>query len=318
MKRTFEEYILLAVPMIGMIAILPFMVLRFIRSQWLMCAVDAAIVLSFGLVALYVWKTRKIRIPSIVLTVLGGIAEVMAVYINGPTMIYWSFPAMTSAYFFLKPREAATANVIVICALIPILSKNVNRFELFSILITLILNNVFSYVFSMNMKGHQEKLTTQATRDSLTEVGNRRLFDESVSECIAYRKRSNDSITLIMVDIDHFKKINDTFGHATGDHVLINLMKLFQLRLRESDGLYRVGGEEFAVLLKGVDTDTAVKLAEELRHLVEKSHLIPDYSVTISLGVAACEVIDTSKTWLERADSALYQAKNSGRNRTCV
>lgn len=318
MKRTFEEYILLAVPMIGMIGVFPFVVLRFIRYQWLMGVVDAAIVLIFGLVALYVWKTRKTRIPSIVLTVFTAIVTDTVIYINGPTLIYWSFPTMSAAYFLLKPREAATVNVIAICALIPVISMNVNLLEFFSILITLILNNIFSYVFSMNMKGHQEKLATQATRDSLTGAGNRRLFDENVSECIAYRKRNNDSITLIMLDIDHFKKINDTFGHATGDHVLINLMKLFQLRLRESDGLYRVGGEEFAVLLKGVDTDTAVKLAEELRHLVEKSLLIPDYTVTISLGVAACEVIDTSKTWLERADSALYQAKNAGRNRTCV
>ena len=145
MKRTFEEYILLAVPMIGMIGVFPFVVLRFIRYQWLMGVVDAAIVLIFGLVALYVWKTRKTRIPSIVLTVFTAIVTDTVIYINGPTLIYWSFPTMSAAYFLLKPREAATVNVIAICALIPVISMNVNLLEFFSILITLILNNIFSY-----------------------------------------------------------------------------------------------------------------------------------------------------------------------------
>ncbi|MFW2373387.1 MAG: GGDEF domain-containing protein [Gammaproteobacteria bacterium] len=232
MKRTFKEYILLAVPTVGMIGVFPFVILQFIRSQWLMGTVDAAIVLGFGLVALYVWMTRKVRIPSIVLTVFTLCATVAVIYINGPSLIYWAFPTMTAAYFLLKPGEAATANMLALFVLIPVISMNLEYLEFVSILITIILNNIFSYVFSINMQEHQEKLVTQATRDALTGAGNRRLFDEDARESIAFLKRSEVTTTLILLDIDHFKNINDAFGHATGDQVVINLTKLFRLRLR--------------------------------------------------------------------------------------
>ena len=123
-------------------------------------------------------------------------------------------------------------------------------------------------------------------------------------------------MVLIMLDIDHFKIINDDFGHVNGDEVLIGLVDLLRSRLRESDGLFRIGGEEFAILLNRVDPGVAFKVAEDIRQLVENSELLPTRTVTVSLGLAACRDNDSSKSWVERADSALYQAKTDGRNRT--
>lgn len=317
-KRTSEEYILLTLCAAGIVGVLPFVVFRVVQSQWLTAAIETTIILGVILIGIYVWKRRKVRLPSILLTVfyLCGVAAV--ININGPSLIYWAFPAMTASYFLLKPNEAAIANVLVMSSLLPVISVATGNLELSSIMVTLILNNIFSFIFSRNMQSHQDVLATQATRDCLTGAGNRRLFDENVSDSIAYLKRNNETTTMIMLDIDHFKKINDTFGHVMGDEVLVELSRQLNLRLRETDGLYRIGGEEFAILVRGTDAEASLNLAEELRNLIESKIRVPGSTITISLGVAECDVLDTNKSWQERADSALYNAKNTGRNRTCL
>ena len=317
MKRTNEEYILLALCVAGILGIFPFVIIRILRSELLNAALDGTLVLGVIAIGLYVWKTRSVRVPSIILTIFYLFGMVAIVNINGISLIYWAFPTMTGAYFLLKPKEAVFANVIALLLFMPLLLQ-LDFIGFLSILITLVLNNIFSFIFSRTMHIHQAILTAQATRDSLTGAGNRWLFDENILECIAQKRRNHENVAMIMLDIDHFKKINDEFGHLTGDEVLVKLKGMLRSRLRESDGLYRIGGEEFAILLKRTDGKAAVALAEKLRLMVENSDLLPERTVTISLGVAQCRTDDNARSWLKRADRVLYQAKNTGRNRTCL
>jgi diguanylate cyclase (GGDEF)-like protein len=120
---------------------------------------------------------------------------------------------------------------------------------------------------------------------------------------------------MCIFDVDHFKRINDDFGHATGDTVLKELVALVSHRMRKLDVLFRIGGEEFLLYLPDTKEDDAEKMAEQLRQLIAGTKLIEDRPVTVSFGVSGLQSGDTLDTWLKLADDALYKAKQSGRNR---
>jgi len=288
------------------------------QGQMLLAAIDTAIVIGVIGIGLHVWVTRQVRVTGILLTVFYMCGMVAAVYASDAALIYWAFPTTTAAYFLVKPREAAFISLVALIALQPIMIASVASVEQVGILVALTLNNIFSYVVARNMQLNAHELAQQATRDSLTGAGNRRLFDEKVLELIAMQDRDKTPTSLVILDIDNFKTINDRFGHIRGDEVLINLAGLLRERLRKGDGLYRLGGEEFAIVANQADQAMTLGLAEELRELVETSDLVPAMKVTISLGVAECDAADDARTWFEKADAALYQAKNRGRNQTCI
>ena len=315
-RRSKEEYILLTLCVAGFAGIFPFAVLRLVQGDVLLAAIDSALVLGVLIIGLYVWRERKVRFPGIVLTVFYMSGMVAVVHASDAALVFWAFPTMTAAYFLVRPKEAAAINLVAMLAILPPLLAHLDRLQIASILVTLFLNNAFSFIFARNTRLQHEELALLATRDSLTGAGNRRLFDEKIRECVALRDRSDAPTSLILLDIDHFKGINDEFGHGAGDEVLIGLVEVLRRRLRKGDGVYRVGGEEFAIIAHRCDVEVAYGLAEELRRLVEASELLPSKPVTISIGVADCSAKDTDRTWFERADAALYKAKHGGRNKT--
>lgn len=161
-----------------------------------------------------------------------------------------------------------------------------------------------------------------AVTDTLTGVYNRRgLFDRGQQE-ISRSLRSSRPLAAIMLDIDHFKQINDTFSHVVGDEVLRILTKLCQDNLRSLDIIGRYGGEEFAIVLPETDTASAQLVAERLRQCVAETPVFTQNGVvnfTISVGVASMtDGISTMAVLLDRADTAMYQAKETGRNRVCT
>ncbi len=123
-------------------------------------------------------------------------------------------------------------------------------------------------------------------------------------------------MSLVMVDVDFFKKINDTYGHGVGDKVLVNISELFLSLLRDEDIVCRWGGEEFVILLPSANLKDALSLAEKLRGRIEMMEIETVHKVTASFGVTQVRVDDDLKSAVDRADSALYRAKNAGRN--CV
>lgn len=152
--------------------------------------------------------------------------------------------------------------------------------------------------------------------DQLTGAFNRYKFDDDVKNQIARYARYSQPFSLIVLDIDHFKSINDTYGHAAGDQVLIELSKLIRESTRKLDTLYRMGGEEFIILLENTQTEGAAFLAEQLRRRVEAFMFNHGrLQVTSSFGVAEYRRLEEIEALVERADAALYTAKESGRNR---
>lgn len=160
-----------------------------------------------------------------------------------------------------------------------------------------------------------------AHKDPLTGVNNRSTLEESLNREVKLAQRYDRKLSLIILDIDNFKIINDSYGHAAGDSVLKTIAELTQSCVRSTDILYRYGGEEFVVLLSNTDLTGAQLLAERIRQSIANATVsVEDTTVKISasLGVAELRSNEMNATFFTRADKALYQAKNSGKNRVCL
>jgi len=162
-----------------------------------------------------------------------------------------------------------------------------------------------------------------ASTDGLTEVYNHRTFQERLSQEIARADRYRRPLSVLMIDVDHFKVYNDTCGHPQGDIVLQDLARLLREMSRTSDTVARYGGEEFAIILPETDSVGAQKIAQRLREQVEGyafpgQDLMPGGSLTISIGVATHAPAGSKDALLQAADTALYTAKREGRNRVCI
>ncbi|CAA7614334.1 diguanylate cyclase [Magnetospirillum sp. SS-4] len=173
---------------------------------------------------------------------------------------------------------------------------------------------------------HVAELEVLATRDSLTGIANRRHFHHLAGLELDHARRMGRSFALLALDIDHFKRVNDTFGHAAGDEALRAFVAACRLCLREYDILGRLGGEEFAVALPNTGRDGACVIAERLRHQVDEVVVRPShghqFGMTVSIGIACLDRGDVAQAdvsaLLDQADSALYRAKAMGRNRVEV
>lgn len=157
--------------------------------------------------------------------------------------------------------------------------------------------------------------------DPLTQLGNRAALNEAMSTEMTLSDRYTQEFSLLMIDIDHFKQVNDQHGHLVGDEVLGAVAQTVQALLRRSDTAFRFGGEEFVVLLRNTDVNGASYIAERLRRAIECAPVRGTegmIEVTISTGIAKYEHGLSYTALLERADKALYQAKENGRNRVCI
>jgi diguanylate cyclase (GGDEF)-like protein len=165
------------------------------------------------------------------------------------------------------------------------------------------------------LEERSKEFENRANYDPLTKVYNRRRFLELLERGMKNALHRNIDLSVIFFDIDHFKKINDTYGHNTGDEVLKGLSSLVSAAIRHSDIFARWGGEEFLLLLESTSLENAARAAEKIRKTIME-HEFPDVKqVTCSFGVTSFHPADTGESFINRADTALYRAKESGRNR---
>ncbi len=173
------------------------------------------------------------------------------------------------------------------------------------------------------LESSQHALTELATTDSLTKLKNRRAFFENGTKALAMARRYVSDLSVILLDIDHFKKINDTYGHQTGDEAIILVAHILMELARTEDTVARIGGEEFAMLLPDTNRLGAAVLAERVRSAIEREQFIVGDKIapiTVSIGIASFGVdpAESIDQLLGVADNRLYMAKKSGRNRICV
>lgn len=167
------------------------------------------------------------------------------------------------------------------------------------------------------LKELNRKLETQSRTDALTGIANRAFFNEALEQSIEQAKRYGENVCLLLLDIDHFKLINDNHGHLTGDQVLQDLSRLVQANIRRVDLFARWGGEEFVILTPGINVDQAMQVAEKLRYLIMVHQFPGQLDLTCSFGLGQYVPGEKIHEFIHRVDTALYLAKERGRNR-CV
>lgn len=189
-----------------------------------------------------------------------------------------------------------------------------------SLLLCLLVTLIVLVLVSLVFRRYRQRIAALATIDSLTELPNRRGFDILAEQAMQEAQRDSSPLCAVMLDLDHFKQVNDRHGHLTGDDVLRRFADRLRAKLRHSDILCRWGGEEFILLLKNTDLHTAHALAEKPRqHCADQRYPVggETLQVTVSLGLSQYQAGESLHTLLGRTDRALYRAKQAGRNRVC-
>ncbi|MGM0631441.1 MAG: sensor domain-containing diguanylate cyclase, partial [Pseudomonadota bacterium] len=168
-------------------------------------------------------------------------------------------------------------------------------------------------------KALELKLREMVATDEMTGLYNRRFFSEEVEKSLLHASRHKEPLSLLMLDIDHFKTVNDNYGHPVGDSVIKAISDTLQHETRSGDSVSRIGGEEFAIMLPKTPFEDAFRVAEKLRAKIEQQSIKisadTEIAVTITIGVARAKSGDTWTKLLSRADKALYRGKGSGRNK---
>jgi diguanylate cyclase (GGDEF)-like protein len=160
----------------------------------------------------------------------------------------------------------------------------------------------------------EQKLENLATTDSLTQVNNRYKINAEIDKHIARSKRYGEPFSILMLDIDHFKQVNDTYGHYVGDVVLKDLSKIVKHNIRQVDSFGRWGGEEFILILENTQKESAIQIAEKIRDIISITTIADHYKITVSIGVSEYQQDELKSALLQRVDTALYEAKENGRN----
>ncbi len=190
-----------------------------------------------------------------------------------------------------------------------------------NLLICLLVTAIVLASVGIVMRRYQRRIEALATTDVLTDLPNRRGFNILAGQALQEAKRSQSPLHALLIDLDHFKQLNDTYGHLAGDEVLRAFARQLRSNLRKADIVCRWGGEEFILLLKDTDSSTAQQLAEKIRAQTEHNHYPfagVNLHISTSMGLTELRADDSLDSLLGRADKALYRAKASGRNRLCT
>ncbi|WP_343729801.1 GGDEF domain-containing protein [Duganella sp.] len=312
-QRRQEEVILMMLCALSIPSILPFGIYRLLQGSWASAAVDMALVIGMMAVIVHVWRTGRYQVASLGVTIFYSAGMLVTVYLRGISLVYWVYPTMIAAYFVLRPVVALGINSVGLLILVGILMVRLEMLNLLTIVVTIALVNFFAYIFAHRTGLQNKELHTAVELDFLTGVGNRRAMERRLAEH-AQERRPHLESSLLLLDLDHFKQVNDQYGHAAGDKVLIRLAELMRRHTRSSDRIFRFGGEEFAIMACGAGLSAAEQLAEGLRAAVASAALLEGHPITISIGVAYMDKEHTPADWLAQADKMLYAAKQGGRN----
>lgn len=185
------------------------------------------------------------------------------------------------------------------------------------LIITTFIIIIISYVSELSFSKINERIYELSITDSLTNVYNRRHFDSILDKELKRQNRTKLPLCLCMLDVDNFKKLNDTLGHLQGDLVLKEVANIIKNTIRETDEIGRWGGEEFCIILPNTSLDPAIILIERVRKNIENFDFLTSMKITCSFGIAQINENEDADSLIKKADTAMYLAKNSGKNRIC-
>lgn len=312
-KRGLSDRVAIYIALLMLVANLPNMMARFFQQNWLFFSIDV-IVIVIGLFAAYlICKNMYVGLMQFILAFTISIGMVAICVAGNSAQLYWLFPGVIAIFFLLRPSVALLFCAAITACILPFLMKMDSAHTL-SFYTAMVPTVFFVYFCAKELRLQHANLSTLATEDFLTKAGNRRAFQQDSDTSIANFQRHKVPCSLILLDMDRFKQLNDNFGHAIGDDVLKFTARTIGKRLRRTDRLYRLGGEEFAILLNHGGIKEALLAAQDLKNFITKNTLDRLPAFTISFGVAQLKHGETLDTWMVRADKALYSSKDNGRD----
>lgn len=294
--------------------LIPFAVHHAAVGETVLAALVGGLALLLIGVAYGIWRRGSVNAALVYAVLIGGnLVTVLAVQFLNELAVYWAFPLVAANLIFLQPRAGLTLNAFFAAAVLIVASRWAPPQELSRIAAALFILTTCVYFFSYYVTRQQAELRRLAAVDPLTGAGNRRALQTALEETVQSQRRYGCSASLLVLDLDHFKRINDTLGHDRGDQLLSDLVALLKRRLRNTDRVFRYGGEEFVVVTPHTPLTMASRLAEDIRRAVDDPELFT-YPVTTSVGIVELQPDESAEAWLKRGDEALYAAKAQGRN----
>jgi diguanylate cyclase (GGDEF)-like protein len=262
-------------------------------------------------------RARRLGWLAWVMATVPFLGSVVTQLMEPDTVAVWVFPCVVT-YFVIFGRRTATVAAGINLAVLGVLTALVLRAPAVQLVVLLVsaswtVGLMIALVTEVEQK--QREIERLATSDPLTGAGNRRALTEALGHARRQLARQREEASLVLLDLDHFKAVNDRHGHEAGDQLLVEVTRLVRSRIRDADQLFRYGGEEFVLLLRHTPLEGAERMAEELRTLLASQLASPDGGVTASFGCAELAPGEEPSEWLTRADAALYAAKGAGRNR---
>ena len=299
----------------ALVVLLPLAANDFIQGRMLSGVVNACIVL---VLAVNVISTRcggPSTLPFVVTLLPIFVAVPLAIHVQGFTGVIWSYPVVVFLYFTPGTRQARIYSALFTMAVVPVVFITLGLRASIGVTITLVVVAVFGSIFTTFVERLHRELQQLVVTDPLTGAHNRRQLDRSLRQTMDRHSRYGAVASLIAVDIDRFKRVNDEFGHEVGDAALRDIVRAIRSRMRRGDDIFRTGGDEFMVLLPDTRLEDAAEIAETLRLLVSESEIVEGRKTTISCGVGDLTAIADQQLWLKACGDALYRAKQLGRNR---
>lgn len=289
----------------------------YLGNHWFAIALTAYVVCS-AITAhkLHSDRSRQYLITVCIMFLLFALLLMMRDW--GITAVYWFFPVVIALVFILPTKTSLILNALITAGIGWLALDTLSFIEAFRLTMSLFLNITISYLIAAHMTKLHRTIEKESISDPLTGVLNRRQLDSHLISCNTAFNEQQIPSCILMIDIDHFKSINDSFGHNVGDQVIIGLTRLIQTYCRSQDSLFRVGGEEFVLLLPDTNQSDALKVANKIKHHLKSANLIEGRAITASIGIAeTSEALDNAELWLKSADDCMYQAKAAGRDRIC-
>lgn len=295
-----------------------FAVYRALHGHWAAAAVDFGIMLLIGAPTVYALRTGNTAGPGMWLCTTNSLGSAVACYVIGPASLPWVYLVLMTNFFIAGARQALCFNLLLTLVLLWLPHMFVLPIDRASAAAAAALVTLFAYLFALRVSSDHRVLEDLASRDALTGLPNRRMMERALEEAVTLQRTGKRRHGLLIADLDHFKEVNDSYGHAAGDAAIADLGAILEFEMRKHDRVFRFGGEEFVILLE-VDSPEDLRVASErLRQAVRNGLRGPAGRITVSLGGAMAGEEERWQDWFSLADEALYRAKNNGRDSSVI
>jgi len=314
LRTDFQLSIITLLGAAAIFGIVPFAFYRFLEHNYLAGVTDS--IISFGIVSgvAYAWFSGDTERTGFAMAIFSCMAAVVISNLLENVGHMWVYPVLVATFFLTRPRAAILLNTATIVSSVIYATSLQTTESLFAFFTTCIVVSACAFIFALRNEHQREEMANLARLDPLTGARNRRSMDDALKLAVSTAERVGTAYALVILDLDYFKRINDKHGHSLGDDILVYLTKLVDDSTRQTDQLFRFGGEEFVLLMPGVDLQGMKEVVYNLRQKIRYKLCSPDGPVTASFGAALLHEDEGWESWLKRADDALYRAKDAGRD----